>query len=417
MTTDTPRPPARWAATFLAIWSGQACSLLGSRVAQFALIWWLTQLTGSATILATASLVALVPEIVLMPIAGVYIDRWNRRIVMIVADGVIALASLWLAYLFWSGAIQYWHVYVIMFVRAVGGSFHWPAMQASTSLMVPHEHLTRVAGLNQTLFGLLGIFGPPLGALCMGVLPLFGIMLIDVFTAALAIVPLLFVQVPQPPRRAGAGQASFWTDMRAGLVYLLDWRGMLFIIGMAVIFKIATTPAFTLFPLLVSAHFKGDAAQLSLLEALLGIGMVAGGLIMSAWGGTKRRIYTSLVALALSGLCFVVIGFTPATAFWLALAGVFVIGFLMPFVDGTLMAVLQVSIEPEMQGRVFTLLGSLFSISSPIGLALAGPVSDAFGLMIWYVAGGVLTTVTSLAMLFVPDVINVERREASPTRS
>ena len=120
-----------------------------------------------ATILATASLVGFLPEVFLMPIAGAYVDRWNRRITMIVADGVVALASLWLVYLFWPGAIQVWHVYVIMFVRALGGCFHWPAMQASTTLMVPQAHLTRVAGVNQTLYGLLSIFGPPAGALAM----------------------------------------------------------------------------------------------------------------------------------------------------------------------------------------------------------------------------------------------------------
>jgi len=135
---------------------GQAFSLFGSRVVQFALVWWLTQLTGSATVLATASMVALIPEIFLSPIAGAYVDRWNRRIVMILADGMIALASLWLAYLFWIDAAQVWHIYVIMLVRAVGGAFHWPAMQASTSLMVPQEHLTRVAGLNQTMNGARG---------------------------------------------------------------------------------------------------------------------------------------------------------------------------------------------------------------------------------------------------------------------
>jgi DHA3 family macrolide efflux protein-like MFS transporter len=155
---------------FFTIWAGQAFSLVGSQVVQFALVWWLTQLTGSATVLATASLVALLPEIVLSPIAGAYVDRWNRRIVMIVADGLIALASLWLAYLFWIGATQVWHVYVILAIRAVGGSFHWPAMQASTSLMVPKEQLTRVAGLNQTLKGVLNIACPPLGALLLAIM-------------------------------------------------------------------------------------------------------------------------------------------------------------------------------------------------------------------------------------------------------
>lgn len=132
---------------FFIIWIGQTFSLLGSRAAQFALVWWLTRLIGSATVLATASMTALLPGIFLGPIAGACVDRWNRRIVMIVADGMITVASLWLAYLFWLDAVQICHANIIMFVPSLGGGFHWPAMQASTSLMVLQKQLARIAGL------------------------------------------------------------------------------------------------------------------------------------------------------------------------------------------------------------------------------------------------------------------------------
>ena len=409
-----------WKLRFFSIWTGQAVSLLGSRVVQFALVWWLTKLTGSATVLAWATLIGLLPEILLAPIAGAYVDRWNRRIVMIAADGLIALASLWLAYLFWTESVQVWHVYAIMLIRSIGGSFHFPAMAASTSLMVPREHLTRVAGLNQTLYGMLSIFGPPLGALAMEWLPFHGIMLIDVFTAMVAIAPLLFVSIPQPQRpEAGAAKPSIWADMRDGLRYLLGWRGMMILIGAALIFKLAMTPAFSLLPLLVSDHFRGDAIQLSLLETALGVGVVLGGLALSVWGGFKRRVYTMLFPLLVSGLCVVVIGFTPSTAFWLAVAATFAIGLLMPPVDGTFMAILQGNVAPELQGRVFSLIGSLLTLSSPVGLALAGPVSDALGLQVWYFIGGVLTSAVAVALFFVPAVINIEqgRSPARPTMS
>jgi DHA3 family macrolide efflux protein-like MFS transporter len=151
----------RWQPRFFTMWTGQAFSLAGSRITQFALVWWLTQQTGSATVLAAATLAAIIPEIFLSPIAGIYVDCWNRRRVMIAADALIALASLWLAYQYWTGVAQVWHVYAIILARGVGGSFHWPAMQASTSLMVPKRHLARVAGLNQTLNGALNVIGPP----------------------------------------------------------------------------------------------------------------------------------------------------------------------------------------------------------------------------------------------------------------
>ncbi|MBC7256661.1 MAG: MFS transporter, partial [Chloroflexi bacterium] len=193
--TSHPTLGPRWKRNFAAIWLGQQISLLGSTVAGFALVWWLTQRTGSATILATASLVAILPEVLLGPIAGAYVDRWNRRLVMIVADGAIALVSLWLAFLFWSGRMQVWHVYVIMVARSLGGCFHWPASMASTRLLVPEEHLARVQGLNQTVQGALKVAGPPMGALLLAWLPLHGIMFIDVGTAALAIMLLLMAHM------------------------------------------------------------------------------------------------------------------------------------------------------------------------------------------------------------------------------
>jgi DHA3 family macrolide efflux protein-like MFS transporter len=396
---------------------GQAFSLLGSKVAQFALIWWLTEQTGSATVLAMASLVGLIPDIVLAPLAGAYVDRWNRRVVMIVADTAIALASLGLAGLFWSGAIQIWHVYVILFLRSVGGSFHWPAMQASTSLMVPQEQLTRVAGMNQTLNGLLNVFGAPMGALLMALLPLHGVMLVDVGTAALAIAPLFFVYIPQPKDQTaaqeagpqGAGEAqSIWADMRDGLRYILDWPGLVVMTVAVMVLKVVLTPAFSLIPLMVKDHYGGGAAQLSLLEAVVGGGFVAGGLILSVWGGFHKRIYTTVLGAAGFSLAFLVWGVAPETMFWAAVASGAVIGLTIPLVDGPLMAILQSTVDPEIQGRVFTLFGSLISITSPLGLAVAGPISDRLGLQVWYLLAGVLgIAVTGIFLLF-PAVRNIE---------
>jgi DHA3 family macrolide efflux protein-like MFS transporter len=398
-----------WKLPFFTIWTGQAFSLIGSRIVQFALVWWLTRLTGSATVLATASMVAIVPEIFLAPIAGAYVDRWNRRMVMIVADGVIALTLLWLAYLFWVDAVQIWHVYVVMAVRAVGGSFHWPAMQASTSLMVPEKHLTRVAGLNQTLNGALNIIGPPLGALLMGVMPLSSIMLIDVGTAALAILSLLFVHIPQPRRDdMGVEKPTIWADMREGLRYIWGWSGLMTLIGVAMVVKVALTPAFSLLPLLVSQHFSGDAAQLSLLEAVAGVGIVAGGLILSVWGGFRRKIYTTMLGMIILGLSFVVLGLTPGGLFRMALASIFVVGLMIPLIDGPIMAILQGTVAPEIQGRVFTMMGSLLWMTSPFSLAVAGPVSDWLGLQVWYVTAGVMCVATGLAGFFVPAIVNIE---------
>jgi len=397
-----------WRLPFVIIWSGEAISLLGSAVVQFALIWWLTETTGSARVLALASLMGLAPGIVLGPFVGVFVDRWNRRWIMVLADAVVALAALWLALLFCRGAVQPWHVYVLMFVRSLAGSFHWTAMQTSTSLMVPEKHLTRVAGLNQALNGALTVMGPPLGALSLQLLRFEQVMLLDVATALVAILPLLWVRVPQPARSGGT-QRSVWSDMREGLRYILEWPGLVQLIIGALIFKLALTPAMSLLPLLVSRHFRGGAAPLSLLESSLGLGLLTGGLLLGVWGGFKRRVYTALLGLGLAGLGYMGMGLLPGGAFWAAVVLGYLAGMGIPLVDGPFMALLQSNVAPELQARVFTLLMSLLSLSSPVGLVMAGPIADAFSLQVWYVAAGALMLATAAAFYFMPAIRNIEQ--------
>jgi len=257
-------------APFFTIWTGQQLSLVGSRAAQFALVWWLTLETGSATVLATASLVALAPQILLGPFVGALIDRWNRRVVMIAADSFIALVGLWLAYLFWSGTMEIWHVYAVMLARSLGGTFHWPAMAASTTLMVPEKHYTRISGLNQTIHGLLSLLGPPLGALLLSIMPLHGVMLFDVGTAAFAVLPLLFVAVPQPKQEhvATIKTHSFLSNARDALRFVLHWPGMMVLLAGASILKIVLMPALSLLSLLVKNHFGGEAAEYGFMEVM-----------------------------------------------------------------------------------------------------------------------------------------------------
>ena len=398
-----------WQLPFFSIWTGQAFSLVGSRLVQFALVWWLTETTGSATVLAMATLVAILPGVILGPFAGTLVDRWNRRAVMIAADAFVALVTAWLAYLFWTGSATMWHVYAAMLARALGGAFHWPAMQASTSLMVPKKHLSRVAGLNQTMQGALSIVAPPLGALLLSLLPLQGIMAIDLVTALLAIVPLLFVVIPQPEKAAGAAQkSSVWSDFRTGLRYVAGWPGLMIILAMAMIINFVVNPAFSLMPLLVTDHFGGAALQLGWLQSAWGVGMLTGGLLLSVWGGFRRRIYTSMMGLVVAGVAIMVLGVVPSGLFWLALVALLVAGLMNPLINGPLFAILQATVEPAMQGRVFTLVQSLAAAMMPLSLAIAGPVSDAIGVQTWYFFGGAAFALMGIFTFFIPAVARLE---------
>lgn len=401
-----------WAAPFFTIWTGQAFSLLGSQLVQFALIWWLTKTTGSATVLATASLVGLLPQVFLGPVAGAFVDRWSRRVTMILADGIIALATIALALLFWTGEVQIWHVYLLMFVRAAAGGFHWPAMQASTSLMVPKEHLSRIQGFNQMLNGGMNIISAPLGALLLEVLSIQGILAIDVVTASIAILPLFFIAVPQPKPSYSPepmeGKLSVWQDFRIGLRYLLGWPGLLLVSVMGMVINLLLTPAFSLIPILVTQHFGGEAFQLAWLDSTAGIGIISGGLILSVWGGFHRRMITTLLGLIIIGLGSLILGLLPASAYPLAVAATFVIGFGIPITDGPIMAVIQDVVSPDMQGRVFTLFGSMVKAMTPLGLIIAGTVADTFGVQTWFILGGIVTGLMGIFGFFMPAVIHIE---------
>jgi DHA3 family macrolide efflux protein-like MFS transporter len=358
-------------------------------------------------------LATLLPGVLLGPFVGALIDRWNRRIVMIVADGVIALLSAWLAYLFWAGTIQVWHVYAIMLVRAIGGAFHWPAMQASTSLMVPEQHLPRVAGLNQAMGGAVNVVAPPLSAFLLGLLPLHSIMAIDVLTAAFAIAPLFFVHVPQPQRATTAAgvaahKPTLWVDVRDGLRYVWNWTGLLVICVASMVLNSLINPAMSLVPILVVRHFGGQAMQLGWMNSAWGVGLLAGGLLLSAWGGFRRRIVTALMGTVGLGAGILLVGFTPATAFPLALAGLFFGAAMLSMSNASAFAILQQAVAPEMQGRVFTLLMSLSNAISPLSMAIAGPVADAFGVQAWFAMGGVVCVATGIAGFFIPAVIHLE---------
>jgi len=406
-----------WKKPFFLIWSGQIFSLLGSGLVGFALIWWLTSTTGSATVLAFATLAQILPDVFLGPFAGALVDRWNRRVVMIAADLTIAAATLALGVLFWLGGVQPWMVYIILFIRAVGGSFHWPAMQASTSLMVPDKHLTRIAGLNQTLRGILNIATPPLGALLISILPTYGVIAIDVVTALIAVTPLLFVNIPQP-KRANAAEVvtprMLLRDVKEGLRYTFAWPGLLAILGMAMLINFLFNPAMMLMPLLVKNFFQGDAWHLSIMESGWGIGLVAGSLLLSAWGGFKRKVVTSMVGLIGMGAFTLLVGFAPASLFGLAVAGISLAGFANPIVNGPLMATLQSRVEPGMQGRIFTLVQSGAAAMMPLGTLLAAPVAENLGIQAWFLAAGVGTVLMGVLGFLIPVVVNFENDPAHP---
>jgi MFS transporter, DHA3 family, macrolide efflux protein len=414
--TNTSQALEKWAVRFFTFWAGQVVSLVGSSLVQFALVWWMTRTTGSATVLATASLVAILPEIFLYPFTGALVDRWNRKTVMIVADSSIALATLVLILLFATGRESIWAVYVILFIRSAGTTFHYPAEAASIALMVPKEHLSRVAGLNQTISGILGIVAPPLGALLIGLLPMQSVLAIDMGTATIAVSILVFMTIPQPPRQLAqangmADKTSYWQDLRAGWKYMVAWPGLLGVVLLAMGINFVMTPASSLMPLVVTQEYHGGVMQLGLVDSFLGIGVIFGGLLLSAWGGFKKRIRICMLGIIGIGIGILLFGVLPSNLFYVAVGGVFLLGLMEALANGPLDAILQATVDPDMQGRVFSLLIAGARAMAPLSLLVAGPVSDWLGIRTWYMLGGSACILMALSALFIPAIINIETNQ------
>ncbi len=415
-TAPMPSPGTAWRARYFSIWGTQALSQLGSAVVQFALIWWITKTTGSATALAIAALVGLLPHVLLSPLAGVASDRWNRKAIMLLGDGVSMVCAALLAGTFWSGGAEaLWPIYALMFVRSACGAFQSNANSATTPLLVPAEHLPRIAGLNSLLDGGVSVAAPVIAATLLISLPMHNMLLIDVCTALPALITLAAIRIPQPVRelvREGEDQRGVLEDLRAGLSFTLKWRGLTLIILQAMLINFLLTPSAALLPLLVSRHLAGGAPELASLEAAMGAAVIVGGVVLSVWGGFKHpvrgRIMTSLTALLFLGVGAIVIGVAQPGQLWMPMVGMALIGFMMVMTNGPLGSVIQRAVPNHMLGRVLSLLRTASMLMSPLSLTISGPLVDVIGIRPWYVVGGTVCALVALASLATPAIMNIE---------
>lgn len=400
---------SKWAARYFTLWTGQALSLLGSQLVQFAIIWYLTQKTNSATTLAIASMMGLLPQVLLSPFIGTWVDRGNRRFILIVSDSIIATATIALAILFALGMVQVWHIYLALFIRAVAGGFHQSAWGASAVLLVPKEQLARVQGFNQALNGGLTIFSAPMGAFLLSILPVQGILAIDFTTALIAVSIVFFTHIPQP-ESSEKQPSTFWQDFTEGFRYIIAWRGLVILLVLVMVINFFFSAIEPLTPILITNHFKGGVSDLGLWLSLFSLGIILGGLILGVWGGFKRKVVTAQIGLVIMGLATLAIGILPAELFWVGFVINAVFGLMQPIVNGSYGATLQAVIAPEMQGRVFSFIFSAAMLVSPLALIIAGPFADRYGVQPWLQIAGVSCIVMGAAGFFIPDVMGIETK-------
>lgn len=398
-----------WKKVFGIIWSGQFLSLLSSTIVNFAVILWLSIETGSAEMLAWAAIAGILPQTLLGPVSGVFIDRWNRKRVMILADLFIAFCTLILAILFCLEVAEMWHIFILLGLRSVGSAFHMPAMQASVPLLAPEEQLTRIAGINQVISSVSNIAGPALGALFITIWDMEYVLLLDVGGALIAVTSLFFVHIPNPDRR-GEKVKNILQDMVEGVMVVLRNRGLSWLFLFSIVVTFFLMPVSVLFPLMTLQHFLGDAFQVSLIEVVWGVGALLGGLVMGARVYKVNRVILVNAMYLLLGFTFLLSGVLSSDGFLFFAILTAIAGVSGAVYNSAFTGIVQTNVEPAALGRVFSMFYTFSLIPSMFGLIGIGFFADKLGVTTSFMVSGTIIILVGVLAFMTPSVMRMDER-------
>jgi len=369
---------------FTLVWAGQLVSLLGTSMTQFALTIWswkfvteVHPVDDPATAMALVALFNMAPLIFFSPIAGALVDRWNRKLVMMVSDLAAGLATIAVFLLYSSGQLQIWHLYIAGAFTGLFQSFQWPAYSAAIATMIPKEHYTRadsMMGLNDSLSG---IFAPMLAGLLLTFIGISGIMLLDIITFLVAIAALLAVVVPQPPvsETGAASRGSLRSESVYGFRYIFERKSLL---GLQLVFftgNLLATVAGTLFAPMILSRSGNDSVVLGTVQAALGAGGLIGGLVLTIRGGLKRQVHGVLMGWVIASLFgTVLLGLGQTLTVWIAAA--FISSLFGPLINGSNQSIWQAKVPPDVQGKVFAARRMIAWLTIPVAQLIAGPLAD-----------------------------------------
>ncbi|CZR08499.1 MFS transporter [Trichococcus ilyis] len=372
----------------------QTISLFGSSLVQYAIFWYLTLETKSGFIMTLSTLFGFLPTFFISPFAGVWADRYNRKRLIVLSDGITALSTLVLFLLFLAGRRSIWILLATSAIRAFGAGIQMPAVGAILPQIVPEKELTRINGLNGSIQAVVMLVSPMISGALYQFAPMEGIFLIDIVTAALAIAILvLLLQVPTHEKASQEQVSAYLQDMRLGFRYIQNHA---FIKRLFLYFSLAffmAAPVSFLSPLQVARSFGDEVWRLTAIEIAFSIGMIGGGLWIASWGGFKNRIHSIAAAIAVMGLCTFGMGVIPD--FWIYLFLMAIVGLFIPLLNAPSMTLLQEKVEEDFLGRVFGVQSMVASSMMPLGMLIFGPLADRMAIEILMAVSGVLLMVVA----------------------
>ena len=393
-----------WKRKFVLLWVGQAVSILTSMISQYALIWYLTYSTGSAAVLSVATIAAMLPQGLLSLFTGAFADRFDRRVIMMAADGAIGLVSLGLVAAAADGSLTTAAILLALALRSVGSAFHTPCIQAVTPLLAPPEALTRCAGWSQGIQTVSMLLSPALAALLYEQAPLAWVIALDTLGAVFAILGVLLARLPVL-RVGDAGQKlRVWADTVEGFRVLRSKRWLWELCLICALFSVVFMPVSALYPLMSIDYFHQGTQGAALVETIWSVGMLLGSVVLGFWGGTRNKVYTMLGSVLFLGVTLVLTGLLPPSGFTAFAVLTMLMGLSAPFFNSIFTALIQEKVEGEYLGRVLGLTGAIMTLASPLGLAASALFSGRTGLSVWFLLAGIGTLACGALAFALPSI-------------
>lgn len=378
--------------------ASQAISLFGSALVQLAITWHITLTTQSGVMMTLSIISGFLPTLIVSPFAGVWADRFDRKLLIVLADTMIALATFALAILFLLGYGSAWLLFGASAIRSLGAGIQTPAVGAILPQFVPQEMLTKVNAINGTIQSTMTLLSPMLSAALLTVASIEAIFFVDVVTAAIAITILLvFLRVPTHQRALEGARTGYFADLREGIAYIArhDYLKAFFFFNS--LFFLFLGPMAFLTPLQVARSFGEEVWRLSAIEVGFSLGMMVGGVLVAWWGGFRNKVHSMALANLTFGLCTVIIGIPPA--FWIYIALMGIVGVAVPLFNTPATVLLQEKVEDAFLGRIFGVNTMIASSLMPLSMLVYGPLADIYAVESLLLCTGTLVVVQSLLML------------------
>lgn len=397
-----------WKKNVIVFLASQNISLIGSILVQYAISWYIVLQTQSGLMVSISILCGFLPTFLVSPFAGVWADRFNKKMIIVIADSAIALSTLLLAVIFMLGLGEIWLLFIVSIIWSLGGGVQTPTINALIPHIIPSDKLMKINGANNSLQSIVSLVSPMHSGVLLSVSTIEYILFIDVFTALVAVTLLICFVKTDFEKSEEKQKVRYFHDLIEGIKYILSHKFIRIFFIYSALFFLLSSPLMFLTPLQVARSFGEEVWRLTTIEVAFSLGMILGGVLITLWGGFKRKMHTAVMASFFVAASTLALGIVPS--FWLYSGIMVVIGVAIPVFSTPIMVLLQKNIEPTYMGRVFGVLSMLTSLITPLSMLGYGPLADYVKIEWILIVTGVLLIAFCFAMVGNKTIMTFEKK-------